>query len=184
VLVADTDEKAYELGKCFMFGGGFAHFARPEWMFPPGYNSKDAIRRLASQAANPNLPSSPFQRDPANDAEVQEMKRALYASYDEWQKQGQVVTGSPKTVVRKLRRILEVLRPGIFSFWLDGPLALADRRNCVRLIGQEVLPELREIGKELGLEDPFTRKPGSVLLDGRPHTPVGNADLLDSSTLS
>jgi hypothetical protein len=49
VVVAETDEKAYELGKCFMFGGGFSQFPRPEWMFPPGYNSKDAIHRLASQ---------------------------------------------------------------------------------------------------------------------------------------
>jgi alkanesulfonate monooxygenase SsuD/methylene tetrahydromethanopterin reductase-like flavin-dependent oxidoreductase (luciferase family) len=184
VIVAETDERAYELGKCFMYGGGFAHFARPEWMFPPGYNSKDAIRRLASQAANPNLPSSPFQRDPNNDDEVRELKRTFYANYDNWHKQGQIVSGSPKTVVRKLRHILEVLRPGIFSFWLDGPIPLEARRTCVRLIGQEVLPELREIGKELGLEDPFTRAPGSVHLNGRAHSPVGNAALLDASTVS
>ena len=44
VFCADTDEKAEELGKNFLFGGGFAHFARPEWMFPPGYNSKEATR--------------------------------------------------------------------------------------------------------------------------------------------
>src|SRR5580704_5474945 len=68
------------------------------------------------KAANPNLPSSPFQRDPTNDDELKELKRSFYAGYDNWQKQGQVVTGSPKTVVRKLRHILEVLRPGIFSF--------------------------------------------------------------------
>ncbi|HEV3112657.1 MAG TPA: hypothetical protein VGY99_19385 [Candidatus Binataceae bacterium] len=115
---------------------------------------------------------------------MKELKRSFYAGYDNWQKQGQVVTGSPKTVVRKLRHILEVLRPGIFSFWLDGPLPLEARRTCVRLIGQEVLPELREIGKELALEDPFTRAPGSVHLSGREHAPVGNADLLDRSAVS
>src|SRR5260370_21273509 len=139
MIVAETDERAYELGKCFMYGGGFAHFARPEWMFPPGYTSKDAIRRLSSQAATPNLPSSPFQRDPTNDDEVRELKRSFYAGYDNWHQQGQIVSGSPKTVVRKLRHILEVLRPGIFSFWLDGPIPLDARRPCVRPIGQGVL---------------------------------------------
>ena len=34
-----------EMGKRFLFGGTFAHFARPEWMFPSGYNSKAATRR-------------------------------------------------------------------------------------------------------------------------------------------
>src|ERR1700683_2865247 len=58
VFCADTEEKAEEMGKNFLFGGGFSHFARPEWMFPPGYNSKAATRRLAQQAANPNLPGN------------------------------------------------------------------------------------------------------------------------------
>jgi alkanesulfonate monooxygenase SsuD/methylene tetrahydromethanopterin reductase-like flavin-dependent oxidoreductase (luciferase family) len=184
VVVADTDEKAYELGRHFMFGGGFSNFARPEWMFPPGYNSKDAIRRLASLSANPNVPTSPFQRDPENDADVQEMKRSLYEGYDKWHKQRQILTGSPKTVIRKLRHILEVLRPGIFSIWLDGPIPLEDRRACVTLMGREVLPALHEIGKELGLEDPFTREPGSIHLNGRAAEPVGNAELLNAVPLS
>src|SRR5260370_14045121 len=111
MIVAETDERAYELGKCFMYGGGFAHFARPEWMFPPGYNSKDAIRRLSSQAANPNLPSSPFQRDPTNDDEVRELKRTFYANYDNCHTQGQIVPGSPKTQVPSQPPILDALPP-------------------------------------------------------------------------
>ena len=30
-----------------------------------------------------------------------------------------------------------------------------DARTCIRLLGQEVLPALREMGKELGLWSPF-----------------------------
>jgi hypothetical protein len=41
------------MGMRFLFGGGFSNFARPEWMFPSGYNSKEATRRLARQFANP-----------------------------------------------------------------------------------------------------------------------------------
>jgi alkanesulfonate monooxygenase SsuD/methylene tetrahydromethanopterin reductase-like flavin-dependent oxidoreductase (luciferase family) len=182
VFCAETDAKAEELGKAFLYGGGFSHFARPEWMFPPGYNSKEATRRLASQFANPNLPGrSTVDHDPENDAEIQSLKQQLYATYPQWQKQGQIITGTPKTIVPKLRHVLEVLRPGIFSFWLDGPIPLEDRRKCVTLLGKEVLPQLREIGKELGLEDPFTRKPGTRPLEGGKPQPVGREELIEAS---
>jgi len=184
VFCAETDEKAEELGKGFLFGGGFSHFARPEWMFPPGYNSKEATKRLASQFANPNLPgrAAMEEGDPQNDAEVQELKTRLYNGYPEWQKQGQIVTGSPKTLVKKLRHILEVLRPGIFSFWLDGPIPPKDRRTCVTLLGREVVPALREIGKELGLTSPFEVTPGTRKLPSSGKwEPVGNAASLEAS---
>src|SRR5262249_46192900 len=99
--------------------------------------------------------------DPESEAELQELKQRLYNSYPDWQKQGQIVTGSPKTLVKKLRHIFEVLRPGIFSFWLDGPVPLKDRRTCVKLLGEEVVPALREIAKEMGLTSPFEMKPGT-----------------------
>ena len=47
VFVAETEEKAEELGKCHLFGGGQVNFSRPEHTLPPGYNSKEATRRLA-----------------------------------------------------------------------------------------------------------------------------------------
>jgi alkanesulfonate monooxygenase SsuD/methylene tetrahydromethanopterin reductase-like flavin-dependent oxidoreductase (luciferase family) len=183
VFCHETDEKAAELGKAFLFGGGFSHFARPEWMFPPGYNSKEATRRLASQFANPNLPGrSTVDHDPESDAEVQELKQRLYNSYPDWQKQGQIVTGSPKTLVKKLRYIFEVLRPGIFSFWLDGPVPLKDRRTCVKLLGEEVVPALREIASEMGLTSPFEVKPGTRRMPASgKYEPVGNAYLLEAS---
>jgi alkanesulfonate monooxygenase SsuD/methylene tetrahydromethanopterin reductase-like flavin-dependent oxidoreductase (luciferase family) len=183
VFCHETDEKAAEFGKSFLFGGGFSHFARPEWMFPPGYNSKEATRRLASQFANPNLPGrSTVDHDPENDAEVQELKQRLYNSYPDWQKQGQIVTGSPKTLVKKLRYIFEVLRPGIFSFWLDGPVPLKDRRTCVKLLGEEVVPALREIAKEMGLTSPFEIMPGTRPLPASgKYEPVGNAQMLEAS---
>jgi alkanesulfonate monooxygenase SsuD/methylene tetrahydromethanopterin reductase-like flavin-dependent oxidoreductase (luciferase family) len=182
VFCADTDEKAEELGKGFMFGGGFAHFAKPEWMFPPGYNSKAATKRLASQAANPNLPGhGGLDHDPENDAELQALKRTIYGSYQDWQKQRQIITGSPKTIIKKLRYVLDVLRPGIFSFWLDGPYSKQDRHRCVELLGKEVMPALHEIGKELELTDPFQMAPGTRKLSGSGYVPVGNASRLEAS---
>src|SRR5262245_66588983 len=40
VIVAETEEKAQELGQAFLYGG--STFGRSEWMFQPGYNSKAA----------------------------------------------------------------------------------------------------------------------------------------------
>ncbi len=48
-FVAETEDRAQELGKNFLFGGGQNSFARVEHTLPPGYNSKEAIRKLAKQ---------------------------------------------------------------------------------------------------------------------------------------
>src|SRR5919199_5426842 len=36
IFLAETEAKAQELGKAYLYGGGIDAFARPEWMFPPG----------------------------------------------------------------------------------------------------------------------------------------------------
>ena len=45
-----------EIAKWDMFGGagiGYSLFGQPQWMFPPGYNSKDATKRMARQFTDP-----------------------------------------------------------------------------------------------------------------------------------
>ena len=69
---------------------------------------------------------------------------------------GRVIYGTPDTVIPKLRRVLEETRPSIYGLWgNDGSVSNEDARTCIRLLGQEVMPAMREIGKELGLKDPF-----------------------------
>ena len=52
------------------------------------------------------------------------------------------------------------MRPGILSIWTnDGNISHEDTMRCLELMGQEVLPALREIGEELELTDPFQRTP-------------------------
>jgi hypothetical protein len=106
--------------------------------------------------------------------DIQAAKKALYADYDQWQKNYQMIAGTPKNVIPKLRKVLEVLRPGIFSFWLDGPIPSADRISCLKLPAEKAVPALREISRELELVDPFQRKPGSRSLpaSGRPEMVV------------
>jgi hypothetical protein len=76
--------------------------------------------------------------------------------------------------------VLEVLRPGIFAFWQnDGPISKEDRLNNMRLIATEVMPAVREIGKELGLTSPFEVTPGSrPLKTGEKSQSVGSLEPL------
>ena len=55
-------------------------------------------------------------------------------------------------------------RPGIFAFWgNDGTVSHEDAKTCIRLMGEEVLPAVREMAKEFDLKSPFeTGDPVSV----------------------
>ncbi|MBV8775412.1 MAG: LLM class flavin-dependent oxidoreductase [Deltaproteobacteria bacterium] len=184
IHVSDTEEKAQEEGKAALFGGGAANFSRPEWTLPPGYNSKEATRRLARQATeygflgitSEKLAESQRgeKRDPneakgqtrerlmRGEVSIEEAKQKIYAQYQKAQDGLQIIIGTPKTVIPKLKLILEVLRPGVMGlFQAQGPLTTEQRMNSIRLMGQEVLPALREIARGLGIVDPFERQPGS-----------------------
>ena len=55
---------------------------------------------------------------------------------------------------------LSEMRPGILAIWTnDGTISHEDSMRCLELMGQEVLPALREIGEELELTDPFQKAP-------------------------
>jgi hypothetical protein len=168
-FIAETEEKAQELGKGFIYGGGQTAFSRPEHTLPPGYNSKSAIRMLAKQPGGSWLGVSQAklhmaQEDPeAAEHEYQEVRRKLSESYKKAQKGLQIIVGTPKTVIPKVKTLLQVLRPGIFIFFhIQGPVSNADRMTSMRLMADEVVPVLRDYAKELGLADPYERTPGDA----------------------
>ena len=69
--------------------------------------------------------------------------------------------GNRQWDIPALRTLLETLRPGILAFWYHhGPMSVEDRRTTLRLLGQEVMPAVREIAKELDLPGPFEQLPG------------------------
>jgi alkanesulfonate monooxygenase SsuD/methylene tetrahydromethanopterin reductase-like flavin-dependent oxidoreductase (luciferase family) len=196
IHVSDTEEKAQEEGKAALFGGGAANFSRPEWTLPPGYNSKEATRRLARQATeygflgitseklaeaqrgdgrDPNEPKGRTrERLMRGEISIEEARQKIYGQYQKAQDGLQIIIGTPKTVIPKLKLILEVLRPGVMGlFQAQGPLTTEQRMNSIRLMGQEVLPALREIARGLGIVDPFERQPGS-----RPYIPGTQLDPL------
>jgi alkanesulfonate monooxygenase SsuD/methylene tetrahydromethanopterin reductase-like flavin-dependent oxidoreductase (luciferase family) len=71
-----------------------------------------------------------------------------------------IVHGTPKSILPKIRHILENIRPGgIFMWDGDGAMSHDDQMRSMHLYGQEVLPAVRTMGKELGLAGPFDINP-------------------------
>ncbi len=78
--------------------------------------------------------------------------------YEEQVADYSIITGTPDTVIRKMRYVLEFLRPGSFIIWDgDGAMDHDDTMRSLRLFGNEVLPALQEIGEELELYSPWER---------------------------
>ncbi|MGH7948931.1 MAG: LLM class flavin-dependent oxidoreductase [Candidatus Binataceae bacterium] len=179
-FLAETEERAQELGRNFVFGGGQNAFSRPEHTLPPGYNSKGAIRMLARQPGGSWLGVSVDKLrqqnvdEDGNRVDYNEVREKLTAGYRKAQNNLQLIVGTPKTVIPKIKTMLRVLRPGVFiMFSVQGPVRNEDRLTSMRLFAQEVIPALREYATEIDLPDSFERTPGSVKLQtGASRTPV------------
>jgi hypothetical protein len=86
----------------------------------------------------------------------------LFAKYEDQLQNYTIITGTPKTVLPKVRHVLEFLRPGNIFFWDgDGAMTHGDQMRSLRLFGEEVMPAAREIGKELGLASPYETNDGT-----------------------
>jgi alkanesulfonate monooxygenase SsuD/methylene tetrahydromethanopterin reductase-like flavin-dependent oxidoreductase (luciferase family) len=147
IHVAETEEKALENARQFMWmQGEFTGLAHPVWGAPAGYGSPDNRRAFAEFAVGRS--TSPRAR-PVLEKQLEELM---------------VIAGTPKQVIAKLRILLEETRPGILGFWgNDGTVSHQDAMTCIRLLGQEVFPAVREIAKELDLKSPFeTEQPVSI----------------------
>jgi alkanesulfonate monooxygenase SsuD/methylene tetrahydromethanopterin reductase-like flavin-dependent oxidoreductase (luciferase family) len=123
-FVADSEAKAQEEGHNFFWQNGALNKQPREWMAPPGYASIDfaGIRRLRAV-------SKPFDSQ----------------AYQEAQDNYQVVLGTPSTVVEKLRYIRDELGIGHMCLWAqDGYMSHEDTARCIQLLGQEVIPALRD----------------------------------------
>ena len=83
-------------------------------------------------------------------------------TYDEQLERYTIITGTPKTVIPKIRHVLEYLRPGTIFFWDgDGAMSHEDQMRSLKLFGEEVIPAVREIGEELDLRGPYEVNPAT-----------------------
>ena len=147
IHVAETEEKAIENARQFMWmQGEFTGLAHPVWSTPAGYYSPENRRAFVESSIGRS--TSPRAR-PALEGQLKEMM---------------IIAGTPKQVIAKLRILLEETRPGILAFWgNDGTVSHEDAKTCIRLLGQEVFPAVREMAKEFDLKSPFeTNQPVSV----------------------
>jgi alkanesulfonate monooxygenase SsuD/methylene tetrahydromethanopterin reductase-like flavin-dependent oxidoreductase (luciferase family) len=150
VHVDETEEKAEEVGRKYLSGvsnpflAGNEGMINPAIMNLPGHTSRTS-RRLAAASFGPRgrfgTNRRPFEEQVADHT---------------------IITGTPKTVLPKIRHVLEYLRPGSIFFWDgDGSMSHEDSMRSLRLMGEEVIPAVREMGKELELNGPFEVDPAT-----------------------
>ena len=147
IHVAETEEKALENARQFLWmQGEFTGLAHPVWSTPSGYFSPEIRRQFVESSVGRGV--SPRAR-PNLEGQLDAMM---------------IIAGTPKQVIAKLRVLLQETRPGIFAFWgNDGTVEHADAKTCIRLLGEEVFPAVREMAKEFDLQGPFeTDQPVSL----------------------
>ena len=169
VHVDETEELAYETGKKFLEGPGniFLEGSRGtasaalqnlpgltdrKNLLPTGKVGFVAASRGRAEEAKPDPEAENKAKLPPVAAQA--------AAYDEQLANYTIITGTPDTVIPKVRHVLETLRPGTIFFWDgDGAMTHEDSMRSLRLMGQDVIPAVREIGDELGLTSSFEVDP-------------------------
>ena len=150
VHVDETEEKADEVGRKYLSGvsnpflSGNEGAVNPAIMNLPGHTSRRSKRLEASTFG-------PVGRFGTNRRDFEDQ----IGDYT-------IITGTPKTILPKIRHVLEFLRPGSVFFWDgDGAMTHEDQMRSLRLMGEEVIPAVREMGDELGLSSPFEVDPAT-----------------------
>jgi alkanesulfonate monooxygenase SsuD/methylene tetrahydromethanopterin reductase-like flavin-dependent oxidoreductase (luciferase family) len=184
VHVADTEARAQEIGRNFLFANGNGNFAAAAYTLPAGFNSAAAIQRLSKQRGSGWLGvsrSKLYGDGPPSDNGLAEQKRKIDESWTENQRQLTMMAGTPDHLIDRIKLVMRLLRPGVL--FLSGPFGVVpheDRMRSLELLGKYVIPELREYARELDLPSMFERKPGSVMIpEGQRRQPVVDRSALD-----
>jgi hypothetical protein len=71
--------------------------------------------------------------------------------YEQAQEVHQVVTGTPDTVLTKLKRVIDVVNPAWLVLWArEGPMSHAAAMRCMELLGKEVIPAIKDYQPNVG----------------------------------
>ena len=126
-LVADTDEKAQNIGRTFLWTENHRNRGPIEFNDPPGYQSREAMRIKMSR---PLIGTGTMGRR---------------MSYEELQEAHNIIVGSPETVIKKLRYVKKDLKPGyILIYGNEGNMRHEDVMRSIELFGTKVIPALKE----------------------------------------
>lgn len=171
VHVEETEELAYEVGKKFLDGPGNIFLegsrgtASPVLQNLPGLTDRKNLLptgqvgfvaasrgRDVEQVAADNPGESKDGAPAAPKAAAPPMQ----ADYDTQLENLTIIAGTPKTVIPKIRHVLETLRPGTIFFWDgDGAMTHEDSMRSLKLMGSDVIPAVKEMAKELDLPSSF-----------------------------
>jgi alkanesulfonate monooxygenase SsuD/methylene tetrahydromethanopterin reductase-like flavin-dependent oxidoreductase (luciferase family) len=161
VHVDETEELAEATGRKYIQGPsnpfleGNQGIVRPFIQNLPGLTSRTnllptIVNRAAAQARGQGQPVPGKAQAPSD----------MFGTFDEQVERLSIISGTPDSVIPKIRSVLEYLRPGSVFFWDgDGAMDHDDAMRSLRLFGQEVLPAVREIAEELELKSPFEVDP-------------------------
>ncbi len=147
--LANATARKYVEGPSNPFLEGNQGIIRPFIQNLPGLTQRDAL-----------LPTSQVFAAAASRGRAAQMPADYNGTYENQVEKMSIITGTPKTVIPKVRHVLEYLRPGSIFFWDgDGAMTHDDAMRSLRLMGEEVIPAVREIAGSLDLKGPFERDP-------------------------
>ena len=127
VFCADTDEKAIEMGRRFLWTENHRQRGPREHVDPPGYQSRNALKVKT-------------QRPTAGGFVGKKL------NYDELRGLNNIIVGSPDTVIEKLTEVISRLNPGYLHIYgNEGDMPHEDVMRSIELLGKEVIPALHEI---------------------------------------
>ena len=177
VHVDETEELAEQAARKYVEGPsnpfleGNQGTVRPFLQNLPGMTSrKNLLPTVASYAATAARGRGAEHEDASKKESGRnpERKTGDFGSFDDQIDRYTIITGTPKTVIPKVKHVLEYLRPGSIFFWDgDGAMDHDDSMRSLRLMCEEVLPAVREMSKELDLKSPFEvdTKTNQVIVD-------------------
>ena len=131
VLVADTDERAEEIGRTFMWTINHRQKGPREHTDPPGYQSRAAVKVKMSTPTGSVSGAGGL---------------GVGMSYEQLQEVNNIIVGTPQTVIRKLTHVMERIGPGYLHIYgNEGDMAHEHVMRSIELLGSEVIPALHEI---------------------------------------
>ncbi|MCY3656128.1 MAG: LLM class flavin-dependent oxidoreductase [Chloroflexota bacterium] len=167
VHVDETEELAYDTARKYVSGPpnpfleGNQGEVRPFIQNLPGMTSRTNVLptagNLAALRARGRVQAQPTLDKPqALTDEEGKPDQDAFGSYENQLERYTIITGTPDTVIERVKHVLDYLRPGSIFFWDgDGSMSHDDTMRSLKLMGEEVLPAIREYSEELELKSPF-----------------------------
>ena len=170
VHVDETEELAEQAGRKYVQGPsnpfleGNQGIVRPFIQNLPGLTQRNNLlptMRSFAAAASRGRAAQHKEELKKSGREVEEPKpQTEHDTYRDQTEKYSIISGTPDTVIPKVRHVLETLRPGSIFFWDgDGAMSHEDSMRSLRLMGSDVIPAVREMAKELDLKGPFEVDP-------------------------